>query len=199
MRIGRLTFALALLAGAPQASAQAPAEGGAPTPTLEARVAKLEAEQSSAPWWRSGLFSGLLGALLGGASTFYFSKRSEKLAREKENLAAAIKLAEEWRAMGDKIGKARGLMAAPAAMAASAADRNLVIDYGNWLDLMAVRWLRGFVDAPFLVETGLDKRAQEFWREFDAARIALAAHNPPFDLERFQRAWPALRKLATGA
>ncbi|MBK9081890.1 MAG: hypothetical protein IPL88_07330 [Rhizobiales bacterium] len=199
MRIRRpaLALALALIAAAARASAQ----GGAAVdpPTLEARVARLEAEQSAAPWWRSGLFSGLLGALLGGASTFYFSRRSEKLAREKDNLAAAIKLAEEWRGLNDKIGKARGLMAAPAAIAASAADRNLVIDYGNWLDLMAVRWRRGFVDAPFLVETGLDKRAQEFWREFDAARVALAAHNPPFDLERYQREWPALRKLATGA
>ena len=73
MRIGRLAFALALIAGAPQAWAQAPAEGSAPAATLEARVAKLEAEQSSAPWWRSGLFSGLLGALLCGASTVYCS------------------------------------------------------------------------------------------------------------------------------
>lgn len=204
-----LLFCGVLLLGLPRvAFAQAAATGPGATDLerrLQAEERKLAEPPAppanlSMPGVLSTLVGAIVGAIVSGVSTWAFAKRSEAKARQKENLAAALKIVEDWIGLRDTIGDVRwALLKAPETIRDDPGVRNKVITYGNWLELMATRWREDMADVGFLRRLEMDRAAHEFWVEFEAARVKLDAAVPRFDLEPYRRSWTALAKLASPA
>ncbi|MEA2950946.1 MAG: hypothetical protein QOJ96_466 [Alphaproteobacteria bacterium] len=162
------------------------------THALEDWQIEMKAKSPQAPWW----LSILLAAIAGFVSAYFLARRAETRADRLRKDDKAADYIAEFGSRYDTIAKALGVLEKPEHMR-DAELRNIVLAYGNLLDLIALAWRDGDVNTKVLRDQGIHNKAKAFWSMFDTAAAKMAAATPPLQLASHQHDWRNLQWLAT--
>lgn len=168
---------------------------------LESRLSTVEA-RLPAPWYRPIILSGILAALstaLGAALGYMITRRltlrAEERADKLQRTDSAIDIADEWIKLFPRLGRVNDNLNEPEKLRDNA-NLNVVLEYGNWLEVVAQRSDHGLLDDDFLKKLGLSERMTQFQERFDQAAGLLANADPPKDISLYAQQWTALSTRA---
>jgi hypothetical protein len=160
----------------------------------------------SIPPWVAILVSGLIsiGAVIASVMMGNKSVRTSTAiaAASKEEGQRAIKEARaysviaQWQTLSANISRTRDLFANPGKLVDASGNPNkinhaILVDVGNFYELMAEQWRNGTTDIRVLERNGLKDQAKEFWDGLQVARTTLPA------LDTQIADWTELQALAT--
>jgi hypothetical protein len=168
----------------------------------DVKLQALSGKLPTTPWYASTLLGAILGALAAFFSSAFFAQQTRSENDRLRRRDAANDMCEQWRNMQGTVANALFLVGHPDRLV-DPVSRNVVIDYGNWLNRLGVRWRLGDVDLPYLKTENLDGIVRDFWARIDAACAALRASAAPDQIaaaaaiEDKKRGWTAFQWLAS--
>jgi hypothetical protein len=148
----------------------------------------LDSRIPTAPWWGGPVLGAILGALSGALTSFGVARYAAGKSEAQRRTDAADALIDQYITIPDKVAAARDLLQNSNRIRRDA-DKNAVINVGDWYERVADRWLHKRADPTILKDNKMDKILLDFWNSVEALKTA----RPPIDFTEQQGHWPALR------